>query len=51
MGDLRRCIKWAELKVLSYWNLNLDIKDALKEAENLKVLSYWNLNLFDKLKG
>ena len=35
-----------ELKVLSYWNLNiLGTNLCINEAPHLKVLSYWNLNL------
>ena len=32
------------LKVLSYWNLNIDDKYWKVLEDYLKVLSYWNLN-------
>ena len=33
------------LKVLSYWNLNLNEDNEIVDLELLKVLSYWNLNI------
>ena len=36
------------LKVLSYWNLNIESDNDIFKYSKLKVLSYWNLN---KAKG
>ena len=33
-----------DLKVLSYWNLNLSFLIFITFKSSLKVLSYWNLN-------
>ena len=38
------------LKVLSYWNLNIELKPIFLNHYQLKVLSYWNLNATAKLK-
>ena len=40
------------LKVLSYWNLNLrDLFMKAKTVYLLKVLSYWNLNRAEEGSG
>ena len=38
------------LKVLSYWNLNIDKYRHIAILHALKVLSYWNLNGFPHIQ-